>query len=202
MIRKTKEEVLAEYRCATIQAAAMAVLGRKGADDATMQEIADEAGVAKGTLYVYFRDRDELLTKTAGRAVELLVDELEEAFSAEGAFEARLSAVVLKQLQFFDEHRELFRAYLAMAQRDTANGGKRRTADPYGRFVERLEVFFAAALKRGEIRKLEPRRIAAVYRDIVRGVVVRRIEEKAKTPREEEAAFIVSILLGGIRRDR
>ena len=200
MSRKTKEEVIEEYRCATIQAAAMTVLARKGVNDATMQEIAEEAGVAKGTLYVYFRDRDELLTKTAGRAVEMLVDELEGAFASTGTIEERLTSVVSRQLQFFDEHRELFRAYLALSHRDPGRGGvKRKGADPYARLQDRLERFFREATERGEVRRIDPHALAGVYRDIVRGIILRRIDEKSRKPREEEVTFVVGILLRGIQ---
>jgi len=38
----------------------MRVIARKGMSPATMQEIADEAGVAKGTIYLYFTDKETL----------------------------------------------------------------------------------------------------------------------------------------------
>jgi AcrR family transcriptional regulator len=193
MARKTKEEVLEEYRCSSIQDAAMAVIARRGVADATMQEIADAAGIAKGTLYVYFKDRDELLAKTATRAYDRLIASLDEAFQAPGPLDGQLNGLVLRQLQFFDEHRELFAAYIALTHRD-AHMKKKASHAVY---LQRLERLFIEAKARGEIR-IEPKEAAAVYADLVRGVIVRRIEEKSKTPREEQAASVVSILLRGI----
>jgi AcrR family transcriptional regulator len=193
MSRKTKEEVLEEYRCSSIQDAAMAVIAKRGVADATMQEIADAAGIAKGTLYVYFKDRDELLAKTAARAYERLIASLDEAFQAPGTLEARLTGVVLRQLRFFDEHRELFAAYTALTNRD-AHVKKKASHAVY---LQRLERLFCEAKERGEVR-LDAREAAAVYADLVRGVIIRRLEEKSKTPREEQAASIVSILLRGM----
>lgn len=199
MARKTKEEVLEEFRCATICDAAMSVIARKGVAETTMQEIADEAGIAKGTIYVYFRDRDELLSKTADGAFDRLVTQLETAFEAEGTLEQRLSGIVLSQLQFFDQHRELFRAYMAISHRDGATHLRKPRMSSYTRYRERLERMFGEAKARGELRDLDPQEVAAVYADCVRGVVVRRIEEKSKRPREEQAQFIVSLLLRGIQ---
>jgi AcrR family transcriptional regulator len=199
MVRKTKEEVVEQFRCASIQDAAMAVIARRGVDDATMQEIAEEAGLAKGTLYVYFRDRDELLKKTANRAFEIMLEQLEAAFVDGNTFEARLTSTALRQLRFFDENRELFRAYIALAQHDTIVSPRKPRTDAYARYAQRLERLFAEARANGEIRDVDPHSIAAVYRDLIRGVIVRRIEEKSKTPRETEAAFIVSVLLHGIQ---
>lgn len=171
----------------------MTVIARKGIADATMQAIAAEAGIAKGTLYAYFRDRDELLTMTAARAYERLVEGLESAFAAPGALRDRLTGVVLRQLQFFDEHRELFRAYMALSSRDGAALRKSKTV-----YIQRVERMFREAGERGEIRDVDPRELAALYVDCVRGVVVRRIEEKSKTSREEQAAFVVELFLRGI----
>jgi AcrR family transcriptional regulator len=193
MARKTKEEVLEEYRCSSIQDAAMAIIAKRGVADATMQEIADAAGIAKGTLYVYFKDRDELLAKTAARAYERLIASLDEAFQSPGPLEAQLTGVVLRQLRFFDEHRELFAAYIALTHRD-AHAKKKASHAVY---MQRLERLFTEARERGEMR-VEPKEAAAVCADVVRGVIVRRIEEKSKTPREEQAASVVSILLRGI----
>ena len=66
---KSKEEVVHDYRVQSIQEATMRVIARKGMAAATMQEIAEEAGVAKGTIYLYFRDRDELVEKTFESAI-------------------------------------------------------------------------------------------------------------------------------------
>lgn len=176
----------------------MAIIARKGVADATMQEIADEAGIAKGTLYVYFRDRDELLAKTAARAYDRLIASLQPAFASPGTLEERLTTIVLQQLRFFDEHRELFGAYIALTQRDGKHA-KKRTGS-HAVYIEQLERLFAEAQQRGESR-VDARDAAAMYADVVRGIVVRRIEEKSKTPREEQAAFVVSLLLRGIAGD-
>jgi AcrR family transcriptional regulator len=193
MSRKTKGEVVEEFRCASIQDAAMAVIARKGIDEMTIQDIADEAGIAKGTVYLYFKDRDELLAKTANRAFEKLVTELEPTFTTPGSFGDRLLAVALRQLQFFDDNRALFRATLALS------GGVQKTkGGSYAQYAAQLEKMFADAAESGEMRELDPLAVAAVYRDCMRGVIVRRIEQKPRMTRDQDAQFIVSILLRGI----
>ena len=195
MTRKTKDEVLEEFRCGSIQDAAMTVIARKGVGDATMQAIADEAGITKATIYAYFRDRDELLTRTAGRTYDGLVEELEKSLDPRATLDQQLNAVVRRQLEFFDENRELFRAYIALGQR----GGSKPREGSYGRYIDLLERMFTAARDRDELRDIDPHEVAAVYADCVRGVVVRRIESKSKAPRDGQAAFIVSLLLNGIQ---
>lgn len=200
MARKTKEEVIEEYRCASIQDAAMRVIARKGIDETTIQEIADEAGIAKGTVYVYFKDREEVLAKTADRLFENLLAELEPAFNAPGTFAERLLGLVLRQLRFFDEHRALFRATTALSQRE----GEPSRSKPRGftQYLARLEKLFTDAAESGQLRRgLDPLGVAHLYRDCTRGVILRRLDPKFQKTRrsaEEDAEMLVSILLRGI----
>ncbi|HVG25622.1 MAG TPA: TetR/AcrR family transcriptional regulator [Thermoanaerobaculia bacterium] len=199
MARKTKEEVLEEFRCGSIQDAAMAVIARKGIDDTTIQDIADEAGIAKGTVYVYFRDREELLAKTADRLFGNLLGELTPAFDAPGSFAARLRGLVRRQLRFFDEHKALFRATMALSHREAeSHKGKTRF---FAQYMAKLEATFTDAAASGELRAgLDPHAVAAVYRDCVRGVILRRLDPKLKTKNaaEDDAEFIVSLFLRGV----
>jgi TetR/AcrR family fatty acid metabolism transcriptional regulator len=198
MSRKTKEEVVGEFRCTSIQDAAMRVIARKGVEETTIQDVADEAGIAKGTVYVYFRDREELFARTADRAFEMLVARMDPVFDVVSSFSEKLMNVVTTQLEFFDENRALFRATLALSQKD-ANHKKKSPA--YAYYASRLEQMFIDARTNGELRSdLDPRALAAVYRDCARGVILRRLElAKTKTSLGDDAKLIVSILLHGIQ---
>src|SRR4051794_15810255 len=105
---KSKEEVVHEFRVQSIQEAAIRVISRKGMAAATMQEIAHEAGVAKGTIYLYFRDREELVEKTFETAIAQLHGRLDRALDADGTFEEKLRSLLTAQFAFFSENREFF----------------------------------------------------------------------------------------------
>lgn len=199
MTRKTKEEVVEEFRRASIEDAAMKAIARKGIEEVTIQDIADEAGVAKGTVYVYFRDREEVLARTTDRLFDNLLADIEPAFTAPGPFDARLRGLAVRQLRFFDENRALFRATSALSQREAETGKSRCIA----RYVALLQQMFTSAAAAGEIREgLDPQALAAVYRDCIRGLIMRRLDPKTHKSRnsaEDDAELIVSILLRGIQ---
>src|SRR5204862_6721360 len=100
---KSKEEVVQEFRIHTIQEATMRVIARRGMTAATMQEIAEEAAVAKGTIYLYFKDRDELVEKTFDRAITELHKQDEMALERDGKFEQKLSSVLASAMAMFRE---------------------------------------------------------------------------------------------------
>ena len=69
---RSKEELLKVFRTEEILQAARRVISRDGLADASVERIAAEAGVAKGTLYLYFDSKETLLA----RACEPVVAEL------------------------------------------------------------------------------------------------------------------------------
>src|SRR5213080_1979491 len=113
MANRSKEEVVSEFRIQSIQDAALRVIARKGMSAATMAEIASEAGVAKGTIYLYFRDRDELVEKTFDTAIGQLHARVEQAIAAGTSFEEKLRGYVAAKLSFFQDHRDFFRLFLS-----------------------------------------------------------------------------------------
>ncbi|HEX2163924.1 MAG TPA: helix-turn-helix domain-containing protein, partial [Thermoanaerobaculia bacterium] len=98
------QERLAELRIETIREAAGRVVARHGLAGATMDAIAEEAGVAKGTLYLYFKSREELIEKTADHALAALNRQVEAALAGAGGFSLQLAALVSAVLAFFDEN--------------------------------------------------------------------------------------------------
>jgi AcrR family transcriptional regulator len=59
--RTTKKEIVAAFRTKEIMTAARQVMERRGVEAVTMDEIAAAAGVAKGTIYLYFDSKDDLI---------------------------------------------------------------------------------------------------------------------------------------------
>src|SRR5262245_66690233 len=58
--RKTKKDIVTEFRTSGILEAARAVFAKKGFHDTTVDEIAEAAGVAKGTVYLYYRSKQDI----------------------------------------------------------------------------------------------------------------------------------------------
>ncbi len=61
---RTKETVVKDFRTSEILDAARRVIADVGYADASMERIAQKAGVAKGTLYLYFENKETLLVRT------------------------------------------------------------------------------------------------------------------------------------------
>jgi AcrR family transcriptional regulator len=76
--------------------------------EARMEDIASAAGVGKGTLYRYFKDKEELFLALLERAAVGLRQRIEAGQAAAVAPRARLEALVDAILEYFDANPYLF----------------------------------------------------------------------------------------------
>jgi AcrR family transcriptional regulator len=203
MSNRSKEEVVSEYRVQSIQDAAMRVIARKGMAAATMQEIAEEAGVAKGTIYLYFRDRDELVEKTFETAITQLLGKVERALESESKVEQKIRAAIAAKLAFFRENREFFRLYiqLRLPEGDAQQQRRhKRTCEPqYRSSVARFAEILQAAMDRGEIRRFDSHRLALFIVEGSNAIVVERVTEETSPSEQDDVEFLTQVIMGGIR---
>src|SRR5215470_17785572 len=71
----TKEAVLKEFRVREMMEAARRVIGRYGFEGTTIDRVAEEARVAKGTIYLYFSNKEDLLHAAVFEGIRMMVDE-------------------------------------------------------------------------------------------------------------------------------
>jgi AcrR family transcriptional regulator len=76
--------------------------------EARMDDIAAEAGVSKGTLYSYFRDKDELYLALLERASTGMVKSLEQAVNRKDGAHGKLVALVDAIVSYFDNQPHVF----------------------------------------------------------------------------------------------
>lgn len=201
---KSKEEVVQEYRIQSIQEATMRVISRRGMSAATMQEIAEEAGVAKGTIYLYFRDRDELVERTFENAMGQLMVQIDAALERDAPVDEKIRAVMAAQIGFFHANREFFRLYVSMRMPEgTPERQRRQKRHCQPQYRARLQKFADAleqAMKRGEIRRVDPWRLALFIVEGSTAIILERLSEESSPSEDAETEFIAGLILDGIRK--
>ena len=193
---RTKEVVVEEFRKQSICEAAMRVVARKGISSVTVQDIADEAGVAKGTIYIYFQSRNEILQRAMDGATENLLGKLAAACKECRGFRQILLQRVRTQIEFFEENRDFFRMYLAMAE---PFGERRLKKHPtYQTYLAQLEHLVRQAISHGEIRHTNVERLAISIASVVRDIILHRMIEREPPPIEHDVEFAVDFIMRGI----
>jgi AcrR family transcriptional regulator len=95
---------------ARIFEAALTLFRKRGFANATMREIAKEAGVALGGAYYYFDSKDAIVMAFYERSQEELTPLLEDALSKANGQKERLGAVINVKFQYFNPNRSLLGA--------------------------------------------------------------------------------------------
>src|SRR5437773_4529805 len=103
---KSKKDVVTEFRTAGILEAAKRVFAKKGFHDATVDDVANAAGLAKGTVYLYYRSKQDVylaaLKFGIGEMYNVLVDEVGKVQITE----QKLKTLIAAKLDYFDENRD------------------------------------------------------------------------------------------------
>ena len=205
-IARTKEELVEQFRIDSIQEAALRVIARKGLSAASMQEIAEEAGIAKGTLYLYFQNQEDLLRKTVEQAFGRLADELNAALEGGGAYLERLERQFRAKTQFLENNVALLRLYAAAmspegAGQHPASCGRSQSPH-FQRYFQRLQAFLAEAMEAGEVRRMRADRLALLLEEGFMAILLARLHEPAPPPVDEEISWLMEMLREGITVQR
>ncbi len=192
----TKGEIVEQFRSQSIREAAMRVVSRKGYDHVTVQDIADEAGVAKGTVYLYFKSREDVLEKTMSFSFEEFHILIREAIGRGTTFRERVEQVVQAQIEYFEQQQEFFRLYLAMAE---PLGERRlRKHASYRTHIAQLVSMVEMAVENDEVLAQPPERIAIALASVIRDIGLQRMTEKNKRPIAEDIEFVRDFICRGI----
>jgi len=183
--------------------AAELVAAREGAAGASLQAIADEAGIAVGTIYNYFNDKVELWNALFARRREELFETIDDAAKkhAKESFPIQLDGFVRAVFAHFDERRAFLRMALEheAPQAPTAKQKGRAKNTALQQLRERAERVVRIGVREKLLRNDGAADLlATVLVAIVRGVLVMRVE--SSRPFISETERVVSLFLDGARK--
>jgi TetR/AcrR family transcriptional regulator, fatty acid metabolism regulator protein len=140
--------------------AAVKVFAAAGFYNAKVAQIAQQAGVADGTIYLYFKSKDDLLISLFEDRMEDINANLRAALSqAEGAVE-KLRTVVRLHLEFVEQNRHMAEV-ICVELRQSSKFIKEYANPKFGEFLRILAAAIAEGQKSGELRAdLDPPLIA------------------------------------------
>ncbi len=104
MVRGRKKEAKKRDR---ILLAALKVFSLKGFYNSKISEIAKEAGVADGTIYLYFRNKDDLLISIIEEKIAELILILKDKLRGVEDVERKMRVFIENHLSLLEENREL-----------------------------------------------------------------------------------------------
>jgi TetR/AcrR family fatty acid metabolism transcriptional regulator len=131
--------------------AAVAVFAKTGFHRARVADVAKAAGVADGTIYLYFDSKEDLLVKLFEDRVERLLTHLRVELPKETTATGKLRRVIEVQLGILENERELAEV-LTIILRQSTKLMKDRAAPKFGEYIDSIADVVARGQKAGELR--------------------------------------------------
>ncbi len=166
-IRPDAKVRLESTRRSQILAAAAVIFARKGFDRATIADIAKAAGLAEGSIYNYFRSKDELLAQIPRQLAQpvfpQLLDRLPSPASAE-EMEAFLLQLGTASVERVRTHARLFKVFFSALPHLSPSGRATYLQLVQINAVSRLERMLRDGVRAGYLRKdLNPGIVALAF---------------------------------------
>ncbi|HEY2746657.1 MAG TPA: TetR/AcrR family transcriptional regulator [Polyangia bacterium] len=193
---------LKEATAAAILDAAEELFAEKGLSAAHMNEIAAKAGVAVGTLYNHFEDRDALLSALVETRRDEILEVMDEflAQPSSGDFRTDLTALVQLIGGFFQKHR---RFHLIMHRLEwglhTGNFPATATCAPVMKreMYTRLDKLIRRGLKQKALRAELADQYAYLLLGLFRSIRLQQIDEGLDPERPIDVGAVVRFFMEG-----
>ena len=146
------------YRKEILEAAEL-VFVRKGYHSATMEEIAQEAEFAVGTLYNFFKNKEYLYRNVKEKIIQDLIELLKEHVLGKGDPEQAIASLIELHLTHFEEHRGFLRILFDISP-DSRMGPPRDLpgsfAKLYDQYINAVSDIFARGIREGQFAEMDP----------------------------------------------
>lgn len=94
------------------------VLTSVGARDFTIDKVVAHLGVAKGTIYKYYKSKDDVLAEVSVKALNILLDYFKAAVEEESDMLEALKALILALYKFYLKYPKHFELFIYMERPD------------------------------------------------------------------------------------
>jgi TetR/AcrR family fatty acid metabolism transcriptional regulator len=190
---------------AKLMNAAMTAFSRKGLNDCRMSDIADAAGLARGTAYLYFKSKEQLMLRMYKLYSSKMIESQKAMLAQAGDLTARqlLDRACQACLRSGISHRRTFGLwfqFLALGSSPSLGKTVRNTlAENYRGHSAYFEDLVEKGKNSGEFHKnASSRAVAAALVGLLEGLMIRQYADAELTNLASDYSEVVSLILDGI----
>lgn len=141
-----------EQKEAVLREKAMEMIVAEGFDGLSMQKLARSAGISPGTIYIYYKNREDLLNSLYNTVNQTFAEVALKNFNPEASLEDGLWLQWKNRMRFIMEFPNYFRFFEQFRNSPLILHKDIKSAE----FKENMRAFVVNAIKRGEISRMEP----------------------------------------------
>ncbi|MBL0057998.1 MAG: TetR/AcrR family transcriptional regulator [Elusimicrobia bacterium] len=193
---RTRSEPL-EVRRRRVMEAAAAALVEKGYHDVKLEDIAKRAGLSKGALYLYFKDKEDIFAAVLSDVVDRIEGRLLAVQQKGPALEA-LSEMASALLDCVDAHTD----FLIQFSRETPNlcGEKagKVLQDRFTRVMDHIADRVQRCVRAGDLKRHDRSLGSLFFFSLLRMLVLQKIVRKTSAPLKNQTAMMMDLFLNGL----
>lgn len=200
-VRKPRKAAPAGDKRDRILKAAIRVFARKGFYATRVSEIAKAAGVADGTIYLYFKNKDDVLISLFEERIGRLIAELRAIAQGPGTVAERLSRIIALQLGQMEGRRDLAEV-VTVNLRQSTKLMKQYALPLFTQYVQVMAGLIEEGQANGELRDdVQPVLIARALWGSMDGVLLTWAVADGEAPGLRRAAIdVASLYVEGLRK--
>ena len=186
-----------------ILSAAEKVFAAKGFFSTTMSDIAREAEFGTGSLYKYFKSKEDLYVTLIDEKVEEINGPVKAELSRNAAAVERIKKVLGLQFEFFERNRDFFRIYTSERNRFEWTVKDELGKDLHEKMVAYIHLLAGVmkqGIEKGEFKPLDPMDLAHALVGIVNSFVFEWIISRESYPLISKLDTVLQIFLGGVHQ--
>jgi AcrR family transcriptional regulator len=198
----TRKEVLQSFRTRSLLEAARKVIAAEGFDAVTMERVSAEAGITKGAVYLYFRNKDHLIVAAIEEMASEMLRQIEARIDPKAAPWERLCQTIRAQLEIMEEQKDLLRVLLLDRRllRDSSKGSQAGRLLKYReRHESRLKKFLDQGIKQKIFRAMDTELAAFYINEMIISTAGRRMMGRSTQPLERDLEDLIAFV-GLLRR--
>jgi AcrR family transcriptional regulator len=195
------DDLWQSFKRQSIQQAVIQLMCRDGLPSVTMDRVAQEAGIAKGTIYLHYKDKQELLDDVKNSSLDPMVTRMDEVFASDSSPDRKLQTYSQRYLQYFDERRDLFR--ILLYEREVVRvQSSRYQGNRYKHLVDQAAHAIREGVKKRIFRDVDDRLVAVMFVEANVAVMNQRLMTESPRPVEDDAQIIADLFLSGLARGK
>lgn len=197
---KQPRKGLLERRDRIMEAAAQ-VFAEKGIKGTTIDDIAEKAGVGKGTLYRRVGKKEDLARLLYQRAAELTNNQILAEIKKRDDPLLQFKEAVYAICDIYEKHLNLMILLITQAASHIANKEKEKEVRPNAQkdMFRLLEDIIQQAIKKGQIRPVDPHTIVKGLFFLLNPYYFQYLRYKLNYTKGEIAQLVIDLFLDGLK---
>ena len=197
---KTKIKELYERRRGEILDAAGVVFSKNGFAKTTIDQIASQAGLGKGTIYQYFKSKKKLFLSVGHEGMDKLKDVVLEEVEKEKDPIKKVEKVISAYLTFFEENSNLASIFM-QEQSEFKKKVQKRYFEHYYGHINIMRKTFKLAIKEKKIKDININNAINILIGMLNGLVYMWQGEGMRYSLRSKIPMILEIFFTGVLKD-